>query len=306
MKKVKFSFILAILFCLIIYICPGQVSQDSTFYQIETTDGNTYLGKIIEQDSLGLILKTKNLGELSIQRFSIKKITPINASRIRAGKVWLDNPQSTRYFWSPNGYGIKKGEAYYQNIWIFWNQFTVGITNNISIGGGMVPLFLFAGTPTPIWITPKFSIPIVKEKWNVGGGALLGVVLGAEDAGFGIVYGTSTFGSRDNNLSIGLGYGYASGDWAKSPMINLSAMLRTGPKGYFLTENYYIKIDDDILILLSLGGRSITKGAIGLDYGLFIPIMNDMDFFIAVPWIGLTVPIGKKSKQLVSSPLSTF
>lgn len=296
MKKSKNSFILATMLCLKICICLGQVSQDSTLYLVETTDGNKYLGKIIEQDSLRILFDTENLGKLSIQKTSIKKITPIGSNRIKAGKVWLDNPQSTRYFWSPNGYGIKKGEAYYQNIWVFWNQFTVGITDNISIGAGLVPLFLFAGAPTPIWIAPKFSIPLVKEKLNVGGGALLGVVLGAEAAGFGILYGTSTFGSRDNNLSIGLGYGYASGDWAKSPMINISGMFRAGPRGYFLTENYYIEIADDVLVLLSLGGRSITNGGVGLDYGLFIPLMKDMDFFLAIPWIGLTVPIGKKAK----------
>jgi hypothetical protein len=304
MKKLKNSFILAAMICLIINNCPGQEIQDSTLYQIETTDGNSYLGKIIEQDSLKVLLSTEILGDISLHKTNVKKITPIATARIKAGKLWLDNPQASRYFWSPNGYGPKKGEAYYQNIWVFWNQFTIGITNNISLGAGMIPLFLFAGTPTPIWIAPKFSIPVLKEKWNVGGGALMGVVLGEDATGFGIVYGLSTFGSRDNNVSIGLGYGYASGDWAKSPMINVSGMFRTGPRGYFLTENYYIKIDDDVLVLISLGGRSITKGGVGVDYGLFLPRMKDMDSFFAVPWIGLTVPIGKKAKQLVNLPTS--
>jgi len=48
------------------------------------------------------------------------------------------------------------------------------------------------------------SIPVSKEKFNLGGGALLGTVLGAEETGFGILYGISTLGSKDKNVSLGL------------------------------------------------------------------------------------------------------
>lgn len=159
------------------------------------------------------------------------------------------------------------------------NSFAVGITDNFSIGVGLVPLFLFAGTFSPVWITPKISIPVSSEEVQFGVGALLGIVLVEENTGFGILYGISTFGSKDNNVSIGLGYGYAGGEWANSPMININAMFRTGARGYFITENYFIQAGETIVTILSFGGRQIIKSS-GLDYGLLIPLSSEMEGFI--------------------------
>ncbi len=90
-----------------------------------------------------------------------------------------------------------------------------------------------------------------------------------------------------------MGYGYAGGEWAKSPIININAMIRTGARGYFLTENYIIQSEGETLIAFSLGGRQIIKN-IGLDYGLIIPLYSDMGTFIVLPWLGITIPFGKR------------
>ncbi|MGI9543985.1 MAG: hypothetical protein ACR2MX_12080, partial [Cyclobacteriaceae bacterium] len=174
-----------------------------------------------------------------------------------------------------------------------------GVTDNVSVGLGLVPLFLFAGAPTPVWITPKFSIPITKDKLNVGGGAVLGTVIGQEDSGFGVLYGLSTFGSRDKNVSVGLGWGFAGGEIANTPTITVSALIRTGPRGYFLTENYFINSGLEQVGLISLGGRRII-GKAGLDFGAFIPI--GVDTFVAFPWLGITIPFGKKAPAQIVKP----
>ena len=271
----------------------AQENQDTTLYRIETNDGNEFIGKITSRDGEKVILKTDNFGEITITLLSIRRIEQIDKLRMKDGEVWLDNPQATRYFWAPNGYGLKKGEAYYQNVWIFFNQVSVGVTDNFSIGGGMVPLFIFGGAPTPVYITPKFSIPVVKDKFNVGAGVLAGVVIGEEESSFGIAFGSATLGSRDKNLTVGLGYGFAGGEMSSTPVVNVSGMGRTSPRGYVLTENYLIGIDGELVGLISLGGRTIIK-RISLDYGGFIPI-GDIGTFIIIPWLGINVPLGKKA-----------
>ncbi len=292
MKKLMTISVFLLLSVILPYSGIAQNEPDSILYQIETIDGNEFIGNILEQDSAKIVLETESMGTLNIPKSSIKRISQVLEKQIIDGKYWFENPQSTRYFWSPNGYGLKKGEGYYQNVWVLFNQFAVGVTDFFSLGGGIVPLFLFAGAPTPVWFTPKFSIPVVKEKFNIGAGALIGTVLGEDNAGFGILYGLTTFGSRDKNISIGLGYGYAGGNFANSPMININGMVRTGSKGYFLTENYYIPAGEDFIVLISLGGRRIIKRS-GLDFGLFLPFASDLDQFIAIPWLGITIPFGK-------------
>jgi hypothetical protein len=288
--KTKIGFAFLFLFILTLSV-KSQTTNDTTLVNIETVDGNEFIGQIVIEDSLKIVLKTEKLGEISIFRSDIKRQEIIEIQQIKEGKYWFHNPQSTRYFWSPNGYGLKKGEGYYQNIWVLWNQFAYGLSDNFSIGGGIIPLFLFGGTPTPVFITAKFSIPVVENKFNLGAGAIAGTILGEEETGFGILYGISTFGTPDNNVTFGLGYGFAGGEWASSPMINVNGMFRVSSRGYFITENYYINAGGENLVLITLGGRSIIKKA-ALDYGLVIPIA-DIGQFVAIPWLGFTVPFGK-------------
>ena len=291
MKTLKIALLLCVAFFSSL-IAASQTTIDSTFIQIETLDGNRFYGKIISESSEKLVLSTEYLGEVEIDTKNIKSRRLIHSRELRDGKLWFDNPQSSRYFWAPNGYGLKKGEGYYQNIWVIWNQFAYGITDNFSLGGAVIPLFLFGGTATPVFLSPKFSLPISKDKFNIGAGALIGTVLGESDTGFGIAYGVTTFGSTDNNLSVGLGYAYAEGEWATTPLINISGMTRISPRWYLMSENNFLIIDGEAGGMISGGARWIIKKA-ALDFGFFIPAGTGADEFIAIPWLGFTVPFGK-------------
>ena len=279
-----------VIFLIYISNAAAQQTMDSTLFNIETSDGNEFIGYILERDSI-LLLSTIDYGVLRIRMPFIKKISPVHMREIVGGAYWPENPQAARYFWAPNGYGLRAGEGYYQNVWVLFNQVSVGLTDHISMGGGFIPLFLFDGAPTPVWITPKISFPVVNDKFNIGGGALLGTVVGEEESGFGILYGSFTLGNRNNNFSTGFGYGYAGRSWAKSPVVNFSGMVRTGARGYLLSENYYIPMEDDNLVLMSFGGRQIIKKA-SVDYGLFIPVSPEIDSFIVIPWLGIVFPFG--------------
>jgi hypothetical protein len=274
----------------------AQQHPDSLIYRIELRNGNTFMGSIMTQDSSQLVLQTVDYGRISIPKRDIARMTqvrPGRAPRPGEGTGMFENPQATRYFWTPNGYGLHRGEAYYQNVWVLFNQAAVGITENISIGAGMVPLFLFGGAATPAWFTAKASFPVVPDRINLGAGALVGTMIGGgEDSkgSAGLLFGLSTFGSRDKNVSLGLGYGFAGGEMASTPVINIGGMLRTCARGYLLTENYLIRTGGETYALSMVGGRRIIDKA-GLDYGLLIPI-GIFEKFIALPWLGITVPFG--------------
>lgn len=285
----KTRIVFFVMFCFAVLFVNAQNTGDTILVKIETTDGNEFIGQVMSDDSTKTVLKTEKLGEITILKTDIKHTESVQIKQIKEGKYWFPNPQSTRYFWSPNGYGLKKGEGYYQNIWVLWNQFTYGVTNNFSIGAGVIPTFLF-GTSTPVFATVKFSIPVEKDKINIAAGAIAGTILGESETGVGILYGLTTFGSPDANVTFGLGYGYAGGDWAQAPMINFNGMFRVSSRGYFITENYLLSGGGETILLISLGGRSIIKKA-ALDYGLVFPVA-EIGQFIAIPWLGFTIPFG--------------
>lgn len=295
-KKMKtLVFTLLFLLAALETVLSQEVADSVKVYRIETKDGNTYTGTIVSEKDGMLVLKTEKLGDLHIPLADITMKKELKEVKLVGDTYWLPNPQSSRYFWAPNGYGLAKGEAYFQNIWVLYNQVSYGISNNFSIGAGMVPLFLFSGTATPFWIVPKFSFPLQKDKFNLGAGAFLGTVLGEDTGVFGLLYGTATIGSRDKNFSFGMAYGFIQDEWADIPVFNLSTMQRIGPKGYFISENYIISAEGETGAMLSAGGRSIIR-RIGLDYSLWIPIFPEMDSFVALPFLGVTIPLNGSSK----------
>jgi hypothetical protein len=269
----------------------SQETADSLkIWLIDTRDGNSFIGNILTEDNNQIVLQTDAYGKIIIPKTQVKKRKELFQEDLVEGEYWFENPHVTRYYFMTSGYGLDKGEGYYQNTWVLFNQVSYGFTNNLSLGVSVLPLFLFAGSPTPVWITPKIALPIVKDKINLGAGMLLGYVLG-EDFGFGLGYGALTLGGRDKNVSLGAGWAYADSQWADKPTFSLSGMFRVGKKGYLITENYYIGTADISVGIISLGGRSVQR-KLAIDYGLIIPLGTDMDTFFALPWLGIAVPFG--------------
>lgn len=290
-SKVKYLFV-ALVFILLSSGSALCQSQDTTtFVRIETSDGNEYVGKVVEVTPNYIRFETQNIGVITIRTTDIRDVEAVNVAQIKDNEYWFNNPQDTRYLWAPNGYGLKKGEGYYQNIWVLFNHVSVGVTDNFSLGAGVIPLFLLDGAASPVWFTPKFSIPLKENKVNVGVGGLFGTVAGIEETGFGIVFSHLTLGPRDRNVSFGMGYGYAGGDWAQLPTVSIAANIRTGPRGYIMSENYYISAGDGGGALMSFAGRRLFKKT-SLDYGLILPLGSG-GLLIAIPWLGVTIPFSK-------------
>lgn len=276
--------------------CYSQEATDSSvLWVVEMEDGNEFTGSILSEDDSSVRFYTGNYGELVLPRDQIKELQQVRVSSLMEGEYWFENPHDTRYFFGPSGYGNAKGTGYYQNTLVLFNQVNYGLTDHLSLGAGMMPLFLFAGAPSPVWAIPKLSIPLKQEMINLSAGGLFLHILG-EGQSLGILFGALSIGDRNHNLTLGTGWGFESyeGDfsWAATPTLMLSGMTRVGRKGYLVSENYLIGIDGDQLAILSLGGRSVQK-RLAIDYGLFFPVFTSGYEFIAIPWLGITLPFGK-------------
>ena len=290
MKKYKIILVALFLVVGFAFIVDELYAQAEEFVRIETTEGNVFIGRIIAEDEQSITMRIESVGEIRIERRNILSITKIDPDRIRDGKYWYPNPQATRYFFAPNAIGIKKGEGYYQNAWILFNNVNYGITNNFSLGGGLVPLFLFGSPGTPVWLLPKVTFPVSEDKFHLGAGAMVGGLVGVDSELGGLVYGVGTLGNRDKNLTMGVGYGFVGDEVAKQPLINVSGMIRTGRRVYLISENYFV-FESGVNGIVSFGARW-TAETIAVDFGLFMPL-EDTGSFIGLPWLGVTIPFGR-------------
>ncbi|MFW5726590.1 MAG: hypothetical protein ACOCW4_01875, partial [bacterium] len=288
MKKIKL-FLGVLFFAQMLLNHPliAQVNPPKALWRVETRDGNVYFGRIESQNQEELRLQTENLGIITIK---VADLLSMEESQDKA-EVFSYHRNPPRFFLLTNGYNLKKGEGHYQNILIFFSQASYGFTDYFSLGIGTVPLFLFAGTASPFWITPKFSIPIKENSVNLGVGGLVGTIIGDEGSGTaGLAYGTLTLGSRSKNLSIGLGYGLVDGELAETPLFTIAGMYRLGEKFYLMSENFFVVADGTSVGSFSIGGRTVWD-TISLDYGLGVPL-GELETFIFFPWLGITIPFG--------------
>lgn len=274
-------------------VVPAEAVADSvSVWHIITQDDNEYFGTIAERTEEYIRLATESLGEINIPIDQIKRIRMIDEDRIIDGEVWPENPQESRYFVTTSGHGLRKGQGYYQNAWIFFNQVAFGVSDYASLGLGLVPTFLFGADDVPLWITPKLSLPIggKEGKVNVGVGALLGTIVGLDGFGFGVVYGTVTIGSRDQNVSIGVGQGLDGQEFDGSLVTNFGLMFRPGKRFYILVEGALADLADEVSGIILFGGRTVGKN-LSFDFGLVAPVGEDGGGF-ALPWIAISIPFG--------------
>jgi len=306
MNKLLPALILLLFFQLLCSPAGGQ-SLDQKIYRVETVGGDIFIGTLIEEDDEQIVLRIENVGVLTMQRTNIKEMSQIDPARIRDGEYWFVNPQPTRYYFAPNAFGLRDGKGYYQNTLLFFNNVNYGITDRFSVGGGLAPLFLLGASETPLWVLPKFSVPMANDNVHLAAGAMIGGLLGtrgdAESRFLGLVYGLGTIGSFDNNLTLGAGFGYQGREFSSKPVINFSGMTRTGIRFYLITENYLFwteqsefrdgaTVTRDVLTgIVSLGIRWAPEN-FAVDFYLARPLEETGDF-IAFPLLGVTIPFGR-------------
>jgi hypothetical protein len=256
---------------------------------IVTTDGSTIQGMFMGHTEGGIRIATESAGEIIVSNSRINSLKVIEDDRIKNGEYWFENPNATRYLFSPSAYSLKKGEAYYQNTYLLVNSINYGVTDNFTIGGGFELISTFTGNPI-FFITPKYSFKI-NEKVRAGAGVLYATVISSDFGVLGIGYGILTYGTSDDNVTLGAGYGYVDNGIANKPVLTLSGMKRISRRIGLVSENWLIPADN-YYGLFSYGIRFMSE-KITVDFAF----LNNSDIastiFIGMPYIDFAVKFGK-------------
>lgn len=257
---------------------------------VETNDGSVFQGTFLGQSEAGIRLLIESAGEITIPMSAVKSFRILDERNFRNGVYWFENPNATRYLFAPSAYSLRKGEAYYQNTYLVLNSFNYGITDRFTIGAGFELLSTFSGEPI-FFITPKYTFPI-SEKWNAGVGVLYANAAIEDFSGLGIGYGIVTYGNRDNNVTLGVGFGYVDDAVSGEPVVNLSGMKRIGRKVALVSENWFVPAEDYYGVY-SYGLRFMGE-RITVDFAfLNNPDIASEVIFIGVPYVDFVIKFGK-------------
>ena len=247
------------------------VADTSEIQSITLKNGDKLTGRITAVRDDEIDFRT-NVGTMQIKTYMIKDIYVADASLMRNGRLWFRNPHTTRLFFSPTGRMLPKGEGYYQNIYLFFNGFAYGITDNITIGGGMsiFPTEDFF-EDNVFYLTPKFG-GYVTDNLSLAAGALF-IFLPFNGDTFdesieaGIAYAAGTIGKPDHSFTFGLGVPFGEGNVADQQIILLGTDLRISERLSFVSENWIITDADDGT-MVSYGIRFFGE-KLSVDLGFF-------------------------------------
>jgi hypothetical protein len=264
-------------------------APDSTRVRIlRLRDGSSLTGRVIEIDSAAVRFASA-VGTVTIPLAEVVDVREVAGRDPHTGEYWFASPNPTRLLLAPTGRMLKQGDGYFSVHEVIFPGFAYGLTDRVSIGGGMSVLpsedFL---RDNAVYVTPKVGL-IARKNVNVAVGA---VALTWPDFDtdsrdvFGILYAVGTLGGPNASVTGGIGYGYAGSDLADRPALMLGADLRFSRYVSFVTENYRFPtsrdVDNDPLISYALR-LMVEKAAI--DVG-FINVLGQEIFFPGTPYIG--------------------
>lgn len=267
------------------------IGKDFKGIKVELNDGTILKGELLSESETEIEIKLKDIGVLILKKENIKQIIPLVESGKAQKSYWFENPHATRLLFAPTAIPLKKGEGYYQNIYIIANMFNYGVMDNLSIGGGFDFITMFSAQDG--W-NPLINLNIksgfqVSENLHAGVGALYVGMLDEFSAG--IIYGLGTYGSYNTNATLGLGWGFVDGTFQEKPFIMIGGMARVSEKLWLVSENWIVPTPEYYLVI-SYGVRFAAK-RIAVD----LAFINSKDIvgeiFIGIPFVDFVIKLGK-------------
>jgi hypothetical protein len=210
-------------------------------YRVETVKGTTFTGTLVGLSLNGLEFDTQEVGHISLERDQVRRAELQGEAPGKAKSGYYDIGNGTRLYNAPTGRGLRKGEGTLLTTYLFFVGAEYGITNNFSVGA---TVSLIPGVPLSqqaFVLSPKFTAPI-SEKVHVGAGVVYANIPfdGSDSGGAGIGYGSLTYGGADDNLTLGIGYGFTSGEIGSTPVVQLGGQKRISRRISLVSENYIV------------------------------------------------------------------
>tara|TARA_B100001287_G_scaffold19152_1_gene14169 strand:- start:18 stop:1427 length:1410 start_codon:yes stop_codon:yes gene_type:complete len=180
-------------------------------YLVRKTDGNELYGFILNDDGREILLETKTIGKVYINKSDIKEIintkksVSVDAIDNESYTEFRDSgPFTTRYYFTNNALPVKKGEDYAM-IHLYGPEIHFSLSDKLSLG------VMTTWIASPIALAAKYSL-YSKGENHIALGTILGSsgYLGIGDGGVlgGLHWLTFTKGDRLSNISFSAGYGY--------------------------------------------------------------------------------------------------
>ncbi|MEJ6754401.1 MAG: hypothetical protein QNK57_04435 [Flavobacteriales bacterium] len=237
---------LIIFFFLAFQVC-AQTSEEieekkENLVLIIKNSGGEYIGEIISDDGREILLITKTIGKIYINKSEISSISKVeeNLKTNKNGEFRASGPFTTRYYFTNNALPIKKNENY-ALVHVYGPEIHFSVGNKTSLG------IMASWIASPIGLVLKQQV-YSKNKFHVSIGSILGSsgYINQGQTYGGLHWGTVTIGDRTSNISFSAGLAHIN--WPTNNTDFMSNVREMGDRySYsFYDQNhpYFIAEDD--------------------------------------------------------------
>ncbi|HSM06019.1 MAG TPA: hypothetical protein VK858_15485 [Longimicrobiales bacterium] len=256
---------------------PGlEVLSDTSAVQVvRLRDGSTLYGRVLDTGP-PVVLRLRDGQVLRLEPASIRDVEALDG-RVVNGEVWEADANPSRLFFAPTARTMPAGSGYFAVYELVVPFLSFSLTDRFMIAGG-TPI-VGGLDDRPFYVAPKFQL-IRRERFQLATGAWI-IATGDDEVDLlSLLFGIATWGSPDNAVTVGLGYGFEGSRVADNPALVAGFETRVSRRIKLVSENWYLPGD---VGLLSLGPRfmgSRLSADVGLgwvltdDENVLVPLVN--------------------------------
>lgn len=234
-------------------LTPGE-----SLYEIRLADGSVLFARVAEVRGETIVLVTLGGVRLEVERSQVQEVRSAEG-RVVEGEFWREDTNLSRLFFTATGRTLERGDAYVGTYFVVLPFFAYGITDRFTLAAGAPLTF---GQLEPFYVAPKLQI-IRTPGAEISVGTIV-VFFDGEQVG--ILYGVGTFGTKDNALTLGLGFGFEGEDFSGQPVAMIGGESRISRRIKLVTENYFLPGETGAVLsggIRFIGERFSTDVALG-------------------------------------------
>jgi len=216
----------------------APAAPGDTIYEFILRDGSRVYGRVVSEDAERVVVQSTAGARVEIPRAQIER-RRVAAGTARDGQFWGEDPNLSRLFFTSTARPLPKGEGYVSSFMLFFPFVAYGVTDRFTMAGG-TPIIPEA-IGRVFYLAPKYTVS-QRERASYAVGAL-GFFSSRQEGSAGVLYGSGTWGTTDNAVTAGAGWGYASDgstvDLSSKPVLVLGLERRVGRRTKLVSENWF-------------------------------------------------------------------
>lgn len=244
------------------------IGDTTQVHRVITKRGDEFFGRVTQIQNTQVDFLFNKTIQLTFQLQDLQEISVVTPGKVSRTHTYDETRKEytkleqkmhghERGFYLPTGFLLKRGELEFRNMGFFYNSLEFGLTDNLNLGIGGIPLLVANALQLKLRAGGSIN-DFLHLSLNGNGYVFLALDTDIESAA--ALTGVATLGSPDRHLNFGGGYGFGFGSSAEEGLFiaQLGGSYRFSPNWRFFLEGI-VPTNQPGLLLLSSGVNWIYR-----------------------------------------------